>query len=230
MDGLQKHSEKVFILAATNVPCKQIHTRISLFIFPNSNIPLGDIDPAFLRRLEKRVYVQLPSIQGRRQIFQTRLEKIGPMVLLDKDVDLTALAHMSEGYSASDIDIVCKEACKWLNNSIHTLLNKNELFRHETHQISHYQTRRNGSQGLPASQIRNADNVSSGWNFARHKTNYPSNSHFKIREMARQLWKSIIINRKILWFIDRVRLKQKTVVYMESFDIQSPCKLPYPNM
>ncbi|CAL8087229.1 unnamed protein product [Orchesella dallaii] len=60
MDGLLSQNAKdggalVFVLAATNIP--------------------WDLDPAILRRLEKRMYVQLPNMSERKEIFQTYFRK-----------------------------------------------------------------------------------------------------------------------------------------------------------
>lgn len=57
MDGLLSMKEQcpIFILAATNIP--------------------WDLDPAILRRLEKRIYVSLPDANERREILQSYFRK-----------------------------------------------------------------------------------------------------------------------------------------------------------
>ncbi|GLT59201.1 hypothetical protein SLA2020_320350 [Shorea laevis] len=86
MDGLTRTNELVFVLAATNIP--------------------WELDAAMLRRLEKRILVPLPEPEARRAMFEELLlarasEEVRPYDLL---VDKT------EGYSGSDIRLLCKEA------------------------------------------------------------------------------------------------------------------------
>jgi katanin p60 ATPase-containing subunit A1 len=76
----------VFLLAATNTPWA--------------------LDPALLRRMEKRVFVGLPDVDARRAMF-TRLlggRKLAP------EVSVTDLAAKhTENYSGSDVATLCKE-------------------------------------------------------------------------------------------------------------------------
>ncbi|MCO5554649.1 hypothetical protein L7F22_008182 [Adiantum nelumboides] len=85
MDGLMETNELVFVLAATNLP--------------------WELDGAMLRRLEKRILVPLPEKEARRAMFEDLLRpQNGVELPYDSMVDST------EGYSGSDIRIVCKEA------------------------------------------------------------------------------------------------------------------------
>ncbi|BFI74208.1 cell division protein CdvC [Sulfurisphaera ohwakuensis] len=84
MDGLQDKSEnyKVYVIGATNKPWR--------------------LDEPFLRRFQKRIYVRLPDFQQRLALLQYYTSKIKM-----ENVDLTKVAEMTEGYTASDIkDIV----------------------------------------------------------------------------------------------------------------------------
>ncbi|XP_046400888.1 katanin p60 ATPase-containing subunit A-like 2 isoform X2 [Ischnura elegans] len=98
MDKLVQHNnsmeeEKIFFMATSNMP--------------------WEIDSAMLRRIEKRVLVNLPSSSERRQLFEyflppsMRKEWSGPTVFCQ--LDYSELAQASEGYSGSDIKLVCKE-------------------------------------------------------------------------------------------------------------------------
>ncbi|XP_022824924.1 katanin p60 ATPase-containing subunit A-like 2 [Spodoptera litura] len=78
-----------------------------IFMLANSNMP-WDIDPAMLRRLEKRIYIPLPDFKTREELFQKYLN--AKNVELFPKVDLKELASKTEGYSGSDIKLVCKEA------------------------------------------------------------------------------------------------------------------------
>ncbi|KAJ3241490.1 Katanin p60 ATPase-containing subunit A-like 2 [Chytriomyces hyalinus] len=93
MDGLSKTKDCVFLLAASNLP--------------------WDLDVAMLRRLEKRILIDLPDLSARACMFQINLpqnatDTAGNLVVDKMDYD--ALAHLSDGYSGSDIQLVCKEA------------------------------------------------------------------------------------------------------------------------
>ncbi|XP_022715543.1 katanin p60 ATPase-containing subunit A-like 2 isoform X2 [Durio zibethinus] len=86
MDGLTQSDELVFVLAATNLP--------------------WELDAAMLRRLEKRILVPLPEPEARRAIFEELLAEQHGEEALPYDI----LVERSEGYSGSDIRLVCKEA------------------------------------------------------------------------------------------------------------------------
>ncbi|CAH0399598.1 unnamed protein product [Chilo suppressalis] len=70
--------------------------------------PVREIDPAMLRRLEKRIYIPLPDFKARVQLFEKFLSS--KTIELYPKVDFQELAAKTEGYSGSDIKLVCKEA------------------------------------------------------------------------------------------------------------------------
>ncbi|KAK9153310.1 hypothetical protein Sjap_000790 [Stephania japonica] len=86
MDGLTKTDELVFVLAATNLP--------------------WELDAAMLRRLEKRILVPLPEPEARKAMF----EELLPSSLGEESLPYDVLVEKTEGYSGSDIRLVCKEA------------------------------------------------------------------------------------------------------------------------
>lgn len=67
-----------------------------------------EIDPAMLRRLEKRIYIPLPDHKTRTELFQKFLS--AKHIEIYPQVDFEELAARTEGYSGSDIKLVCKEA------------------------------------------------------------------------------------------------------------------------
>lgn len=85
LDGLAKGGELVFLLAATNLP--------------------WELDPAMLRRLEKRILVPLPNDVARLRMMERYLHPhaVAP------EVDLGHLATRTAGYSGSDVMLLCKE-------------------------------------------------------------------------------------------------------------------------
>ncbi|KAM4634144.1 katanin p60 ATPase-containing subunit A-like 2 [Polymixia lowei] len=92
MDGLAKSEDLVFVLAASNLP--------------------WELDHAMLRRLEKRILVGLPSEPARQAMISHWLPPLSCTggVELQTELNYEALAKMTEGYSGSDIRLVCKEA------------------------------------------------------------------------------------------------------------------------
>ena len=65
-----------------------------------------DLDDAFRRRLEKRIYIPLPNEKGRKQLFDINLKGIK----LDPNIDFDMLCKKTKGYSGADISNVCREA------------------------------------------------------------------------------------------------------------------------
>mmetsp|Transcript_35911 Transcript_35911/g.65927 ORF Transcript_35911/g.65927 Transcript_35911/m.65927 type:complete len:749 (+) Transcript_35911:75-2321(+) len=87
MDGVQQRSQ-VFVVAATNRP--------------------DIIDPAMLRpgRLDRLLFVPLPSESGRADILRTHSRKLP----LADDVDLHDFARDAEGFSGADLAALVREA------------------------------------------------------------------------------------------------------------------------
>lgn len=97
----KRENERVFLLAASNLP--------------------WDLDQALLRRLEKRVIVNLPGQDARIKM----IKKFIPSEK-QKDLQYDHFASLLEGYSGSDIRLVCKEAMmKGVRRAISILENKN---------------------------------------------------------------------------------------------------------
>ncbi|NXI40937.1 KATL2 protein, partial [Galbula dea] len=92
MDGLARSDDLVFVLAASNLP--------------------WELDSAMLRRLEKRILVDLPSKGARQVMIQHWLPPLSNSggVELRTDLDYSLLGQETDGYSGSDIKLVCKEA------------------------------------------------------------------------------------------------------------------------
>ncbi|KAJ0038151.1 hypothetical protein Pint_23181 [Pistacia integerrima] len=83
-DGLRsKESQKILILGATNRPF--------------------DLDDAVIRRLPRRIYVDLPDVENRLKILSIFLaqEKLEP------NFQFQELARVTEGYSGSDLKNLC---------------------------------------------------------------------------------------------------------------------------
>jgi len=66
-----------------------------------------ELDEAFRRRFEKRIYISLPEKNARSFMFKGHIDSV-PNTLEDGDYD--KLAENSTMYSGADIKIVAKEA------------------------------------------------------------------------------------------------------------------------
>lgn len=90
MDGMASITDEpgkvVMVLAATNFP--------------------WDIDEALRRRLEKRIYIPLPTEEGRGALLKINLKEVE----IAEDVDSKIIAKKLEGYSGADITNVCRDA------------------------------------------------------------------------------------------------------------------------
>ena len=90
MDGMSSISDEpgrvVMVLAATNFP--------------------WDIDEALRRRLEKRIYIPLPTLEGREALLKINLREVKTV----DGLDLKSIARKLDGYSGADITNVCRDA------------------------------------------------------------------------------------------------------------------------
>ncbi|KAK9052624.1 hypothetical protein SSX86_029254 [Deinandra increscens subsp. villosa] len=83
-DGLRsKDSQRILILGATNRPF--------------------DLDDAVIRRLPRRIYVDLPDADNRLKILKIFLAKEN----IEPEFDIRGLANATEGYSGSDLKNLC---------------------------------------------------------------------------------------------------------------------------
>ncbi|MDV3293876.1 MAG: AAA family ATPase [Nitrososphaerales archaeon] len=76
---------------------------LHLYVIGATNKPWS-LDPPFLRRFSKRIYVPLPDNEARMSQFRNYT---APLTLAE-DVNLELLARLSEGYSGSDIKDICQ--------------------------------------------------------------------------------------------------------------------------
>lgn len=86
IDGASDNSG-IFVLAATNFP--------------------WDLDEALLRRFQKRIYIPLPDVEGRKQILKMNISD-----LIDDDFELDLFAEKLDGYSCADIANLCRDAAQ----------------------------------------------------------------------------------------------------------------------
>jgi len=86
MDSIADKSRNllVYVIGATNKP--------------------WSLDEPFIRRFQKRIFVPLPDINARLEMFQIYTKNLK----LGLDVDINGLAQLTEGYSGSDIRDICQ--------------------------------------------------------------------------------------------------------------------------
>lgn len=77
----------------------------SILVIGATNRPF-DVDPAFLRRMPRRVFVGLPDHNARISILQNMLKHVP----LDESFDVNMVAHKTGGYSPSDMREVLQAA------------------------------------------------------------------------------------------------------------------------
>lgn len=87
MEGLSNKGGRLLVLGATNIP--------------------WGLDQAVKRRFEKRIYIPLPDQEARRYMIRKKIEEV-PFKITDAEFD--HLAKISENYSGSDIEVLCKDA------------------------------------------------------------------------------------------------------------------------
>jgi len=76
---------------------------IQLYVVGATNKPWS-LDWPFLRRFQKRIYVPLPDVTSRSEMFALYTRPLK----LDESVSIEALAKATEGYSGSDIRDMCQ--------------------------------------------------------------------------------------------------------------------------
>nr|CQR66245.1 Katanin-like protein 2, isoform L1 [Mus musculus] len=108
MDGLAHSEDLVFVLAASNLP--------------------WELDCAMLRRLEKRILVDLPSQEARQAMIYHWLPPVSKNHALELHTQLeySVLSQETEGYSGSDIKLVCREAAMRPVRKIFSVLENNQ--------------------------------------------------------------------------------------------------------
>ncbi len=91
-------------------------------VIGSTNRPF-DLDEAVLRRFPRRILVDLPDLETRREILEVTLaeNRLGP------DVNLTMIAERLDGYTGSDLKEVCREAVVQISHEQARMLDRGEL-------------------------------------------------------------------------------------------------------
>ena len=101
--GNEEESHRVVVIGSTNRPF--------------------DLDEAVLRRFPRRILVDLPDLQTRKEILEVTLSENR----LDPQTNLTAVAERLDGYTGSDIKEVCREAVVQISHEQARLLDQGDV-------------------------------------------------------------------------------------------------------
>ena len=88
-------------------------------VIGSTNRPF-DLDEAVLRRFPRRILVDLPDLETRKEILEVTLAENR----IDPSVNLTEIAERLEGYTGSDIKEVCREAVVQISHEQARLLDQ----------------------------------------------------------------------------------------------------------
>jgi len=119
LDGTNIQLPNIFVIGMTN--------RIDL------------LDPALIRpgRLEIHMKIDLPNLEGRREIFNIYINKIHEKYIPNK-INLQQLCEMTENFSGAEIEAVVKKACSIAAN--HSLVNNQEILITQSYFLESIQT------------------------------------------------------------------------------------------
>jgi SpoVK/Ycf46/Vps4 family AAA+-type ATPase len=121
-------------------------------VIGSTNRPF-DLDEAVLRRFPRRILVDLPDLDTRREILEVTLaeNRLGP------DVNLTIIAERLEGYTGSDLKEVCREAVVQISHEHARMLDRGELLDEDDEE--YLETATSGFQMLRPVTMKDFDNA-----------------------------------------------------------------------
>jgi len=93
-------------------------------VIGSTNRPF-DLDEAVLRRFPRRILVDLPDLETRKEILEVTLAENR----LDAGVNLTKIAERLVGYTGSDIKEVCREAVVQISHEQAKLLDEGRIVK-----------------------------------------------------------------------------------------------------
>ncbi|ETN58817.1 aaa atpase [Anopheles darlingi] len=80
-----------------------------VFLLASTNLP-WEIDPAFLRRFERKILVDLPTADGRKEL----IEHLLPAVRSWTEQEMQQIVSLSENWTGDEVRLACKEASMML--------------------------------------------------------------------------------------------------------------------
>ncbi|XP_021069998.2 katanin p60 ATPase-containing subunit A-like 2 [Mus pahari] len=117
----------LFELARYHAPSTIFLDELESVMSQRGMVP-GELDCAMLRRLEKRILVDLPSREARQAMIYHWLPPVSKNHALELHTQLeySVLSQETEGYSGSDIKLVCREAAMRPVRKIFSVLENNQ--------------------------------------------------------------------------------------------------------
>uniref|UniRef100_A0A182P8Y3 AAA+ ATPase domain-containing protein n=1 Tax=Anopheles epiroticus TaxID=199890 RepID=A0A182P8Y3_9DIPT len=95
--------------AANETSSVSAHDRDRVFLLASTNLP-WELDPAFLRRFERKILVDLPTADGRKEL----IEHLLPTVITWPEQEIQQLVTLSDGWTGDEVRLACKEASMML--------------------------------------------------------------------------------------------------------------------
>eukprot|EP00984_Skeletonema_dohrnii_P036179 scaffold36868_cov167-Skeletonema_dohrnii-CCMP3373.AAC.1 len=122
-------------------------------VIGSTNRPF-DLDEAVLRRFPRRILVDLPDLETRKEILEVTLAENR----LGADVNLTMVAERLEGYTGSDLKEVCREAVVQISHEQARMLDRGELLDEDDEEDS-FESSSGGFQMLRPVTMRDFENA-----------------------------------------------------------------------
>ncbi|XP_053672648.1 katanin p60 ATPase-containing subunit A-like 2 [Anopheles nili] len=79
--------------------------RDRVFLLASTNLP-WELDPAFLRRFERKILVDLPTADGRQEL----IEHLLPVVASWPEHEIQQIVTLCDGWTGDEVRLACKEA------------------------------------------------------------------------------------------------------------------------
>jgi len=122
-------------------------------VIGSTNRPF-DLDEAVLRRFPRRILVDLPDLETRKEILEVTLAENR----LGADVNLTMVAERLEGYTGSDLKEVCREAVVQISHEQARMLDRGELLDEDDEEDA-FESSSGGFQMLRPVTMRDFENA-----------------------------------------------------------------------
>ena len=121
LDGFVRYKQPLLFLASTNLP--------------------WTIDPGLLRRFQRIINVGLPPLEHRESILYNNLAYLVSERKTWKNVDLSSIAVITDGFSGSDLQRACVHATK-------KMLRKRVAIKDQQQQVKNNSARTGSSRQL----------------------------------------------------------------------------------
>jgi vacuolar protein-sorting-associated protein 4 len=104
--GGEERAKKQFLTEMDGL-AEKMNSKLLVFVIGTTNKPWV-LEPGFIRRFEKRIYVPPPDKTVRKMLFKHYIEYLKQRYEVEETLDLDQLAELTEGYSSADIYSIVK--------------------------------------------------------------------------------------------------------------------------